>query len=93
MLKALVGNDDGSRIQFSDDFVGEGAALFKACGERGIEGVVSKVDTSRYRSGRSTSWLKTKCFTESSFVVVGTDRGRKTGALRLGLRRSRLHRS
>jgi bifunctional non-homologous end joining protein LigD len=35
-----------------------------------------------YRSGRSNTWLKTKCFTESTFVVVGTDRDRKTGALR-----------
>jgi ATP-dependent DNA ligase len=35
-----------------------------------------------YRSGRSRTWLKTKCFTESTFVVVGTDRDRKTGALR-----------
>jgi ATP-dependent DNA ligase len=35
-----------------------------------------------YRSGRSLTWLKTKCFTESTFVVVGTDRDRKTGALR-----------
>ena len=32
--------------------------------------------------GRSRTWLKTKCFTESTFVVVGTDRDRKTGALR-----------
>ena len=31
-----------------------------------------------YRSGRSRTWLKT---TESTFVVVGTDRDRKTGAL------------
>ena len=35
-----------------------------------------------YRSGRSKTWLKCKCFTESTFVVVGTDRDRKTGALR-----------
>jgi bifunctional non-homologous end joining protein LigD len=34
-----------------------------------------------YRSGRNRTWLKTKCFTESTFVVVGTDRDRKTGAL------------
>jgi ATP-dependent DNA ligase len=27
-------------------------------------------------------WLKTKCFTESIFVVIGTDRDRKTGAPR-----------
>jgi bifunctional non-homologous end joining protein LigD len=35
-----------------------------------------------YRSGRSRTWLKTKCFTESTFVVIGTDRDPKTGALR-----------
>jgi len=36
--------------------------------------------SSRYRSGRSKTWLKTKCFTESTFVVIGTARERKTGA-------------
>ena len=35
-----------------------------------------------YRSGRSKTWLKTKCFTQSTFVVIGTDRDRKTEALR-----------
>jgi len=88
ILKALVGKDDEGRIQFSDEFVGDGAALFAACAERGIEGIVSKLATSRYRSGRSNTWLKTKCFTESSFVVVGTDRDRKTGALRALLARA-----
>jgi bifunctional non-homologous end joining protein LigD len=43
---------------------------------------VSKHALAPYRSGRSKTWLKTKCFTESTFVVVGTDRDRKTGALR-----------
>ena len=42
----------------------------------------SKHALAPYRSGRSRTWLKTKCFTESTFVVVGTDRDRKTGALR-----------
>jgi DNA ligase D-like protein (predicted ligase) len=88
ILKGLVGNDDESRIQFSDEWIGDGASLFAACGERGIEGIVSKLATSRYRSGRSITWLKTKCFVESSFVVVGTDRDRKTGALRALLART-----
>jgi bifunctional non-homologous end joining protein LigD len=35
-----------------------------------------------YRSGRTKTWLKTKCFTESTFVVIGIDRDRKTGAPR-----------
>src|SRR6478609_2984 len=58
-----------------------GAALFRACAEQELEGIVSKHSLAPYRSGRSRTWLKTKCFTESTFVVVGTDRDRKTGAL------------
>ena len=50
--------------------------------ELGLEGIVSKHSLAPYRSGRSRTWLKTKCFTESTFVVIGTDRDRKTGALR-----------
>ena len=60
----------------------EGAVLFKACAEHGLEGIISKQALAPYRSGRSKTWLKCKCFTESTFVVVGTDRNRKTGALR-----------
>jgi bifunctional non-homologous end joining protein LigD len=81
-LKHLVGADDQSRIQFSDEFDGDGDALFKACAEQELEGIVSKLALAPYRSGRSRTWLKTKCFTESTFVVIGTDQDRKTGALR-----------
>jgi bifunctional non-homologous end joining protein LigD len=80
-LKGLLGTDERSRIQFSDEFDGDGATLFKACADRALEGIVSKHSLAPYRSGRSKTWLKTKCFTESTFVVVGTDRDRKTGAL------------
>jgi DNA ligase D-like protein (predicted ligase) len=83
ILKALLGHDDESRIQFSEEFVGNGAALFKACADKGLEGIVSKHRLSPYRSGRTKTWLKTKCFTESNFVVIGTDRDHKTGALRV----------
>jgi bifunctional non-homologous end joining protein LigD len=73
-LKALIGNDAENRIQFSDEFDGDGDALFKACAERSLEGIVSKHALAPYRSGRSKTWLKTKCFTESTFLVIGTDR-------------------
>jgi bifunctional non-homologous end joining protein LigD len=82
LLRRLIGKDEHSRIQFSEEFHGDGAVLFKACEEHGLEGIVSKQALAPYRSGRSKSWLKTKCFTESIFVVIGTDRDRKTGALR-----------
>jgi hypothetical protein len=32
-----------------------------------------------YRSGRSETCLKSKCVTVSSFILIGTDRDRKTG--------------
>ena len=41
-LRVLLGTDEQSRIQFSDEFDGEGAAFFNACAERGLEGIVSK---------------------------------------------------
>ena len=37
-------------------------------------GIVSKRAASRYRSGPSRSWLKTKNMVESEFILVGTDR-------------------
>src|SRR6478672_8393519 len=81
-LKTLLGTDERSRIQFSDEFDGDGDALFKACAEQELEGIVSKLALASCRSGRSRTWLKTKCCNESTFVVIGTDRDRKTGALR-----------
>jgi bifunctional non-homologous end joining protein LigD len=82
LLQALIGSDDPSLIQYSEEFHGDGAAFFKACADRKLEGIVSKLATSRYQSGRTKTWLKTKCFTESTFVVIGTERDRKTEALR-----------
>jgi bifunctional non-homologous end joining protein LigD len=82
ILKALIGTDEESSIQFSEEFGGEGAVLLKACAEHGLEGIISKQALAPYRSGRTKTWLKCKCFTESSFLVVWTDRDRKTGALR-----------
>jgi bifunctional non-homologous end joining protein LigD len=82
LLQALIGNIEESRIQFSEEFHGDGAAFFKACADKGLEGIVSKQRLAPYRSGRGKTWLKTKRFVESTFVVVGTDRDPKTGALR-----------
>jgi bifunctional non-homologous end joining protein LigD len=47
-------------ILFSDALVAEGALVFaKAC-ELGLEGIVSKRAGSRYSSGNSRNWLKSK---------------------------------
>jgi bifunctional non-homologous end joining protein LigD len=87
-LEHLILADAENRIQFSEEFIGDGAAFFKACAERSLEGIVSKHALAPYRSGHSRTWLRTKCFTESTFIVVGTDRDSKTGAPRALLARS-----
>ena len=62
-------------FSLANEFDGDGDALFKACAEQGLEGIVSKHALAPYRSGRSRTWLKTReCFTESTFVVIGTNR-------------------
>jgi len=80
-LKRLIQNPD-SRIQFSEEFIGDAVAFFRACATHELEGIVSKLANSRYRSGRSKTWLKTKCFTEGEFLLLGIDRDRKTDAPR-----------
>jgi bifunctional non-homologous end joining protein LigD len=65
---------------FSEEFTGDAAAFFQACADHQLEGIVSKLALSKYRSGRSKTWLKTKCFTEGSFIIIGTARDRKTKA-------------
>src|SRR5262249_18597408 len=76
LLKKLITPDKRSPIQFSDDIEGDGARFFKAAVDLGLEGIVSKRAASRYRSGPSRSWLKTKNMVEGDFILIGTDRDR-----------------
>jgi bifunctional non-homologous end joining protein LigD len=78
MLRELVRTEHP--FLFSEEFTGDAAAFFQACAAPQLEGIVSNLASSKYRSGRSKTWLKTKCFTEGSFVIIGTARDRKTKA-------------
>jgi bifunctional non-homologous end joining protein LigD len=61
------------------------AACLQAAADRGLEGVVSKRDTSIYRPGtRSKDWRKLRLVTEQEFVVVGYRRGKGGRAGGLG---------
>ena len=71
-LVELVGcHEPSCRIQYSEH-VADGPSLFEAADRMGLEGIVSKRATSRYRSGPSAAWLKSKCVTTAEFVVIGT---------------------
>jgi bifunctional non-homologous end joining protein LigD len=78
MLKELVPSEHP--FLFSEEFTGDANAFFRACADHQLEAIVSKLASSKYRSGRSKTWLKIKCFTESSFLIIGTARDRKTKA-------------
>ncbi|MDQ3986860.1 MAG: hypothetical protein M3280_10255 [Actinomycetota bacterium] len=74
--------------------IGEGAALFAATREMGLEGVVAKRLDSRYRPGRrSRSWTKTKHFQTRNFALLGwlpaEEWRQDRGCVVLGLRSER----
>jgi ATP-dependent DNA ligase len=47
-------------IQLSETITGDGAAIFRRACWMDLEGIVSKRIGSRYVSGRTRAWLKTK---------------------------------
>ncbi|TIR27198.1 MAG: ATP-dependent DNA ligase [Mesorhizobium sp.] len=81
VLAGLIGSD--SRIQFSETMPGEANAIYHLIDAAGLEGMVSKRRDSKYRSGPTTNWLKTKSFTESEFELLGVERERGKPAFAL----------
>ena len=88
LSEVLLGVAAESPIRLSEHIEGRGAEVFaKAC-ELGGEGVVSKLATAHYTSGRGNTWLKMKCGLRQEFVIGGftlpEKGGRGIGALLLG---------
>jgi bifunctional non-homologous end joining protein LigD len=78
----------GEPLHFSEHLQGNSEDIFaKAC-SLGAEGIVSKLATSRYLSGRSGAWIKVKCIQQQEFVIGGftlpSKGGEGIGALLLG---------
>jgi bifunctional non-homologous end joining protein LigD len=81
-LQRLLGRHDPfHRVQYSDHVIGGGGAMFNVCDRMGLEGIVSKKVRSRYISGRSTQWLKVKCWAEDEFIVLGIEPGENGPAI------------
>ncbi|MER8440809.1 ATP-dependent DNA ligase [Mesorhizobium sp. M1312] len=72
-----------NRIQFSEAMPGDAKAIFYLADQAGLEGIVSKRADSKYRSGPTTNWLKTKSWTVDEFELLGVERepGKATFAL------------
>ncbi len=79
-------------VRLSETFE-DGASLYDAAVEQGLEGVIAKRADSPYRQGRRTrDWLKVKTHGRQEFVVAGYTKGQgrrsgRFGSLVLGVRR------
>jgi bifunctional non-homologous end joining protein LigD len=59
------------RLHFVAHLVSSAQAVYSSACKMGLEGIVSKQLTAPYRSGRSGSWLKTKCRAGQEVVIGG----------------------
>lgn len=76
LLRPLSGK--GSRLRLVSHFASTGGAVLDAACRLHLEGVVSKRLDAPYRSGRSGSWVKSKCRAGQEVVIGGWwgDRGK-----------------
>ncbi|MEO5756037.1 MAG: RNA ligase family protein [Mesorhizobium sp.] len=72
ILEGIIQLD--SHIQFSQALPGDAKAIFELVYKAGIEGIVSKRRDSKYRSGRSTNWLKIKSYAVEEYDLLGVER-------------------
>ena len=76
-------------LRFSEHFDDGGEIVLRHACRLGLEGVVSKLRDSPYRSGRGRSWVKSKCSARQEFVVAGyvpsSVSGSAIGSLVLGV--------
>ena len=71
-LKALLADlPKGGPLVYSDHVEGNGAQVFAHACKIKLEGIISKRADAPYRSGRTQTWLKSKCGMEQEFVIIG----------------------
>src|SRR5256885_10237646 len=80
-LTKLMARIQAPTIRCSQVFF-DGHALFKACADRRMEGIVSKRVDRPYVSGQSKDWIKVKCPSGARRTVGGTSFSRRDGSQR-----------
>lgn len=68
-----------SPVVYSDHVAGKGPKAFEQACAMKLEGLISKQADAPYRSGRTRSWLKSKCGFEQEFVIIGWRPSDKAG--------------
>jgi bifunctional non-homologous end joining protein LigD len=92
-LLAKLLENSGETVRFSEHLEAAGELVFQKAAELGAEGIISKRANSQYTSGRSATWLKSKCVQRQELVIGGftlpSNGGRGVGALLLGYYREK----
>ncbi|UXS04186.1 DNA ligase D [Agrobacterium tumefaciens] len=71
-LEALLAEaKPGQRIRYADHFDTGGDAVLRSACRLSLEGIVSKKADAPYQSGRSDSWIKSKCRAGHEVVIGG----------------------
>jgi bifunctional non-homologous end joining protein LigD len=88
-LHALIASmGSQSTVAYSDHIENLGDRVFTQACALALEGVVSKRRDAPYRSGRTDSWVKSKCIERQEFVIGGyaksTVAGKGLGSLLVG---------
>jgi bifunctional non-homologous end joining protein LigD len=88
LAELLKNSGENSVIRISESFHVTGSEMFREACQLNAEGIVSKLASSPYKSGRNGSWLKIKCARQQEFVIGGFTKpskgGHGIGALLLG---------
>lgn len=72
LLEKLIGAAGGDGLlRYSGHFDESGAMVLRHACRLSLEGVISKLRDSPYRSGRGKSWVKSKCSARQEFVIGG----------------------
>jgi len=71
LAKLLAPFGPDGRVRLSEHFKVEGGEFLRQACTLALEGAISKRIGSRYVSGRSGAWLKSKCVERQEMVVVG----------------------
>ncbi|MGD9882486.1 MAG: DNA ligase D [Reyranella sp.] len=71
LARVMAADGSTSRLRYSDHIEGDGDAVFRHASRLGLEGIVSKMASSPYQSGRVKTWLKLKSSLTDSFVIAG----------------------
>lgn len=71
-LETLISNlGQDTRLRFVEHFDTEGDAVLKSACRLSLEGIISKKSDAAYFSGRSNTWVKSKCRSRQEVVIGG----------------------